>query len=141
MRLLALSLAAAVLAGCSSTGTPTGPGAAPSPVPAVEDCGSFHQTSPVAPPITSAGLACFATAVAARRPVRLVSVAPTTEGDPITITYEGKADGTTVVTTDSSRDRFAGTGARYGVQVCRRPQPTKGVLMFAECSDVAPTPS
>lgn len=71
---------------------------------------------------------------------RLVATLLTVEGDPFTITYEAMRDGKARVTTDTSSDRFAGSGPTLTVETCDGPQPKAGVLTFARCTDPQPAP-
>ena len=136
-RAITACLFLALVAGCAGAGAgapaATRGATATAREAGTKDCGRFHQSDPVHPAISEAGLDCFVPAVIAHQRARLVATTLSTEGDPITTTYESRSDGQVRVTTDSSQDRFAG-GVTLTAQTCRGPQRTKGSLMFASCT-------
>ena len=64
---------------------------------------------------------------------------PTTEGDPIPVTYTAGAGGRVEVITDSRRDNFGPRDITR--QTCTGPVFTKHELTFAGCSEPAPVAS
>lgn len=56
---------------------------------------------------------------------------PTSEGDPIQTVYAVGEDGTVIVSTDTTRDRFGNQGVVR--QACTRPKVSGGELLFDDC--------
>jgi hypothetical protein len=135
-RFLAPVLAWLTLAACGGSGTSpqaAATGADPGSTVVVTDCGTFDLGQGDSLPEFAAR--CLVEAVRARQPARLHVTRPTTEGDPIPVTYTTGADGRVEVVTDARQDRF-------GAQVITREICTGPIaahqLAFAQCSE--PTP-
>ncbi|MET8150159.1 DUF4362 domain-containing protein [Actinoplanes sp. NPDC005259] len=97
------------------------------------DCGTFDL--PQGDRLPEPAARCLVDAVQAGHPARLKVTRPTTEGDPIPVTYTAGAGGRVEVITDSRQDGF---GARVITrQTCTEPTAAPE-LDFAQCSD--PTP-
>jgi hypothetical protein len=132
-RAFGLFCASLALAACAETDrtavTPTiSPTAA---AVARKDCGTYGLSQGETVPETA--YSCLIDAVDARRPARLQVTQPTTEGDPIPVTYIADAQGRVEVTTDSRRDSF-GTQV-VTQQMCSGPIARGGNLTFAKCSE------
>lgn len=136
-------LAMTALVACDSA--PTGAGAAapasgrtaavatvspPGEVVPAADCGTFVLTQ--GKELPGGAVDCFVEAVRARRAARLAVTRPTTEGDPIPVTYASDGGGRVEVVTDSRQDNF---GVRSVVrQICVGPTRFRGWLQFSDCS-------
>ena len=127
-------LALLALAACDgSTAPPPSAAAGSSSAAAVTDCGTFELGQGDGMP--EAATRCLVEAVRDGSPARLQVTRPTTEGDPIPVTYTAGADGRVEVLTDSRQDKF-------GPQTITRQfctGPTAPQLTFAQCAE--PTPS
>ncbi|WP_433824835.1 DUF4362 domain-containing protein [Actinoplanes sp. CA-015351] len=93
---------------------------------AAGDCGSFdlHQGEEV----PGDAVTCLLDAFTAKRVATLKVTSPTTEGDPIPVTYATRADGRIDVTTDSRQDNF-------GTQIIERV--TCSAAVYSEAEGVA----
>lgn len=102
------------------------------------DCGSYTSVNGPAPGgVTDQGWSCFAEALLNHRVAVLHLTETTTEGDPVYMTFTARPDGRAEVVTDSSQDRFAGTGKGLGKQTCSSPDPrpsAKKMLLFKVCA-------
>jgi hypothetical protein len=79
---------------------------------------------------------CFIEAVGAGHPAQLEVTRPTTEGDPIPVSYAGHASGEVERITDSRQDAF---GTRTMTrEVCSGPAVLRGLLTFAHCGPAGP---
>jgi hypothetical protein len=139
-----LLVAVPLLALVTACGASSGPGASgTSSSPAADvSCGvvTLAQADPVG--IPQSALSCFTSGLGAGRRVTLTVTAPTTEGDPITTVYTALLDQHVQVDIDSSKDAFAGTGARFTRQVCTGATAVEGRLLLASCADLAtPNPA
>jgi hypothetical protein len=124
---------------CSSLTACGGPDPAPraATVPSASavmtDCGTFTLSQGDRVPDSAAR--CLVEAVRARHPARLKVTRPSTEGEPIPVTYTAGADGHVEVVTDSRQ-------ARFGTQEVTRSTCTEPVaapeLEFARCSEATP---
>lgn len=94
------------------------------------DCDTFNLSQGDRLPESAAR--CLVDAVQAGQPARLKVTRPTTEGDPIPVTYTAGADSRVEVITDSRQDGF-GTQV-ITRQTCTEPTATPE-LQFAQCSD------
>jgi len=98
------------------------------------DCGTFNLSQ--GERLLESAARCLVDAVQAGHPARLKVTSPTTEGDPIPVTYTAGADGRVEVITDSTQDGF-GTQVITS-QTCTEPT-VAPELRFAQCSDPTPT--
>ena len=128
-RILGSVLAGLTLAACS--GPDDSPRAAASPAAAaVTDCGTFVLNQ--GEEVPESAVRCLAEAVRAGAPARLKATGPTTEGDPLPITYTASTDGSVEVLTDSRQDKF---GVRTITrEICTGP-PIVPDLIFARCAE------
>src|SRR5829696_8290113 len=119
MRVVAVSvvIVSALLSGCggqqpADRAGRDAPAAAGRDAPAAagRDCGSYLRSGPDGPGIPAAGLRCFTDALGARQPALLRFTSPSTEGDPIPVTFVARPDGRAEVLTDLRRDRFSAAG-------------------------------
>lgn len=74
---------------------------------------------------------CIAGAVARGNRSHMSVTRPTSEGDPIQTVYAVGEDGTVIVSTDTTRDRFGDQGVVR--QACTRPKVSGGELLFDDC--------
>jgi hypothetical protein len=94
------------------------------------DCGTFVLSQGGRTP--EAAYRCFIEAVGSGRLARLKETAPTTEGDPIPVTYVGDSHGKVEMTTDSRQDRFGTRNVlRYS---CSGPTAEQTWMTFKKCS-------
>jgi hypothetical protein len=130
-RILGSVLAGLTLAACS--GPDNSPRAAASPAATavvVTDCGTFVLNQ--GEEVPESAVRCLAEAVRAGTPARLKATRPTTEGDPLPITYTAGTDGSVAVLTDSRQDKF---GVRTITrEICTGP-PIVPDLIFARCAE------
>jgi hypothetical protein len=136
-RILVPVLAGLTLAACGGEPDPppraTVAGATPSATVVLADCGTYELSQGDEVPESAAR--CLVEAVGAGRPARLKVTRPTTEGDPIPVTYTAGADGRVEVITDSRQDNF---GAKVVTRhTCTGPVATPR-LDFTHCAE--PTP-
>jgi hypothetical protein len=75
---------------------------------------------------------CFLNALTANKPARLEVSFPTTEGDPITQTYQHLEAGRVQVVTDATQDRL-GSG-KIETQVCTGPSRSSFAFTFEHCA-------
>ncbi|MBB2949223.1 hypothetical protein FB565_009028 [Actinoplanes lutulentus] len=104
MRRIPLLLAVACLAACGDgapAAAPYTPGASHFAA-TTDDCGTFDLDQGEDVPEDAA--TCLLDAFTAQRVVTMKATFPTTEGDPIPVTYTTRADGRIDVTTDSRAD-------------------------------------
>jgi hypothetical protein len=126
-RILVMAVACVALAACgepSSSPQPAAPSAS-----AVTDCGTFTLSQ--GERLAEQAARCLVEAVQAGRPARLKVTRPTTEGDPIPVTYTAGADGRIEVVTDSRQDEFGEQTITRAT--CTGPVATPG-LDFADCA-------
>jgi hypothetical protein len=96
-----------------------------------KDCGTYVLSQGETVPGTA--YACLIEAVDSRRAAKLEVTQPSTEGDPIPVTYIADAEGRVKMITDSRGDRF-GTQV-VTQQICSGPIVRGGQLTFANCSE------
>jgi len=101
------------------------------------DCGTYVLSQ--GEDVPEAAYRCFIEAVESGRSARLKETKPTTEGDPIPVTYVGDANGRVERTTDSREDSF-GTQVvlRHtctGPTMATPPAMEKPWMTFANCSN------
>ena len=88
--------------------------------------------------MTVAGWSCFADAIRARKVAALHLTQTTTEGDPVFLTFTSRPDGRVDVITDSSHDRFGGSGNQKQTCWDLDPRPAaKRLLFFKACTTAA----
>jgi hypothetical protein len=113
------------LGGCTASGEPATPSPSAS---AAVDCGTFVLQGEG---LRTTALECLIGAAETGRPARLKVTRPTTEGDPIHVTYESGASGQVRVTRDTRQDRF---GPReVTTELCTGIVVVRGGLMFKNC--------
>jgi hypothetical protein len=124
---LAAALAAtAALGGCWQTKPATRPVDLRTDV---ADCG-VHDVKQ-AEHLPAGAAQCIVDAVAAGNRGRMTVTRPTTEGDPITTVYGVDKDGSVVVSTDTTQDRFGNNGVVR--ERCTGPYTKDGELLFEHC--------
>jgi hypothetical protein len=123
---LTLALAAsALLAACAKT-----PGTRPVDLRAdLVDCG-VHSVAQGAH-LPAGAAECIVAAVAGGNRAHMSVTRPTTEGDPIQTVYSVEKDGTVIVSTDTTQDRFGNQGVVR--QACTGPKAVGGELTFDHC--------
>jgi len=137
-RIVGPVLASLTLAACGgSDAAPRAAATGADPRSVITDCGTFNL--PQGDGLPDSAARCLVEAVQARHAARLKVTRPTTEGDPIHVTYTAGGDGRVEVITDSRQDRFTGPTNRIITrQTCTGPIGTLR-LDFAECSEPTPT--
>ncbi|WP_433290732.1 DUF4362 domain-containing protein [Actinoplanes sp. CA-030573] len=142
-RAVRLIFAVAVLAGCAHSGTtqagpaatagaPAGAvsaGAVSAGAPADTDCGTFTLDQGQEFPRDAAR--CLVGAANDNRGAYLRVTRPSTEGDPIPMTYRAMADGRVEVVTDTRQDQFG--PQRITRELCSAPAVTDAGIEFAGC--------
>ena len=103
----------------------------------VTDCGVF-TLGQVADLPDHAGR-CLVDTVRAGNPARLRVTRPSTEGNPVPVTYTAGTDGRVQVVTDMRQDPFGGRVVT--TQTCTGPRWGERRLTFDHCTDSSPTPS
>jgi hypothetical protein len=128
-----LFCASLVLAACAAPDRTAVPStvSATAAAEARKDCGTYVLSQGETVP--EMVYACLIEAIDSRRPAKLKVTQPTTEGDPIPVTYIADAEGRVKMITDSRRDNF-GTHV-VTQQMCSGPIVRGGFLTFAKCSE------
>jgi len=98
------------------------------------DCGTFVLSQRQEVP--DSAYRCFVEAVGSGRPAQLKETRPTTEGDPIPVSYLGDATGTVEKITDSRKDGFGTQTVTY--ETCTGPTVAQGFLTFTGCAPARP---
>ena len=99
------------------------------------NCGTFVLSQGQRVP--DAAYRCFIEAVGSGHPAQLKETRPTTEGDPVPISYVGDASGKVERITDSRQDAFGTKTVAY--VTCIGPTVVRGGLTFAGCGPARPT--
>ena len=97
--------------------------------PGVKDCGVI--TVAQGEKVPASATACFVETVQGGHAARLIVTQPTTEGDPIVVTYSAAANGRIKVDTDTRADQY-GTG-RIEHQICTGATAKSHEIDFDHC--------
>jgi hypothetical protein len=128
---VAMAPVGVLIAGCSSE--PAALADTPSATPTTPvDCG--RATPGPLEPIPAPNLDCFVPALAAGTPATLVVVQLSVEGDPISEAYTVVGPNTAHIRTDSTADRFRGSGPRLLEQTCTV-RVSAGLIMRDGCAE------